>query len=464
MSTAFQLKALREQRGTIKKGLEDLGTKLKTETRAFSPDEKTAFDKLKTDWVAVSESIRAVEGDINAIDSLIGGDDAPAMGDPAAMGGANAKKTLGKQDRDHGHGDPNAGDVRQRVDRCLALKAWTRTQGGFDVPQPEAEACNRLGLNPRAKEFDIAMPNPRTRRERMQQRALTVTTTAGGNLIAQDYSYLLENTLVSFSNVRGVCDEFTTDTGANLPYPTEDDTGNTGELLAINTAVATADPTFATVTFASYKFSSKSILVPNELMQDSAFDLDAYLMEALGTRIGRIQGSYFTTGTGSSQPHGVVTVSVLGATSADAAAINGTDLTNLAFSLDPSYRSAPGVGYMMKDDVIGYLLTLKDANGRPLLRESFRDGAAGAKDLMINGFPVYPNQFMTGLTSSVPVTATKHVLFGDFKALKIRDAGGIRLKRLDERYAEVDQVAFLGFLRSDSRCVNTAKIKHLIQA
>ncbi|MFQ5518293.1 MAG: phage major capsid protein, partial [Acidimicrobiia bacterium] len=46
----------------------------------------------------------------------------------------------------------------------------------------------------------------------------------------------------------------------------------------------------------------------------------------LGERLGRIQSSQFTTGTGSSQPHGVVTASTLGKTAASATAITGDEI------------------------------------------------------------------------------------------------------------------------------------------
>ena len=47
---------------------------------------------------------------------------------------------------------------------------------------------------------------------------------------------------------------------------------------------------------------------------------------------------------------------------------------------------------------------------------------------------------------------------------KIRDVGVLRLRRLDERYAEKDQVGFLAFLRSDSRLLNAGQnpIKYIV--
>jgi HK97 family phage major capsid protein len=469
-SQQYRNKALREERGQIKAALEALGTKLRNENRAMSAEEKGQFDKLKASFSSVSESIRASEADMAALDQLVNaeypepeGDAAPA-GDPPAEG-MNSKRVPGREDRD---GRPRGGDSQRAQDIAVAHRAWARAQGRIPLTRSEVETCKRVGINPRAKELEFRLGNPKTRAERFEKRALTVTTTGGGYLIAEDYSYELEKKLVDFSAVRGICREVQTADGSDLPWPTEDDTSNEGELLAINTATATnADPTFASVTFGAYKISSKAILVPNELMQDAAFDVDSLIFEMVGTRIGRKQASYFTTGTGTNEPKGVVTCAAAGITTAAAAAFTGDELTRLAHSVDPAYRQGPNVGYMMKDDVLCYALLLKDANGRPLLREGYNRGAgtsANRSNLILNDWPVFVNQKMTGLTSNVPVTATKHVLFGDFSKFIIRDAGSVRLKRLEERYAIEDQVAFVGFLRSDSNCVNTAAIKYMLQA
>src|SRR5207253_3242363 len=123
-------------------------------------------------------------------------------------------------------------------------------------------------------------------------------TTAGGYLIPTGFSGQLEESMKAYGGVENVADTFNTDTGNPLPWPTFDDTSNTGELLGINTAVNPQDVAYGLVTFNAYKFSSKYVLVPVELMQDSAFDLDAHLASVLGTRLGRVHNTYQTTGTG----------------------------------------------------------------------------------------------------------------------------------------------------------------------
>lgn len=432
MNSQFRAKGLREERGRIRTELEKLGTAMTTEGRAMTSAEREKFNRLKDQLELNGSQLRDVENELRT-----------GSADPGSRRGSRP----GRDDISH---EPR--EVEARQDGRRAFRAWALQQHNLPVSEELRAACSRVGFDPRTAEIEI--PNA-------QKRAMTVTTTGGGYLIAQEFSDELDVVLVAASNIRAVAKIITTETGADMPFPTSDDTGNTGELLAINTAAAFADPTLASVTFSAYKYSSKAILVPNELMQDGAFDMEAYLAEAIGMRIGDIQGTHFTTGDGSSKPKGVVTCASAGITTAAAAAFTADELTRLALAVNPAYKLGPSVGYMMKEDVLGYAMMLKDASGRPLLRESYADNIYKP---MLNGYPVFVNQKMTGLTSGVPVTATKHVLFGNFSKFVIRDAGGVRLRRLNERWADADQTGFIAFLRSDSNTTNSAAIKYLLQA
>ena len=54
--------------------------------------------------------------------------------------------------------------------------------------------------------------------------------------------------------------------------------------------------------------------MPFELLQDSQIDVAAFVENRLVQRIGRITNQFFTTGTGTAQPRGVVTGATLGKT------------------------------------------------------------------------------------------------------------------------------------------------------
>ncbi|HEY1189784.1 MAG TPA: phage major capsid protein, partial [Gemmata sp.] len=461
---SFKLKALREKRGGIKAKIEAIGSRLKTECRAMTTEEKAVFDQLKADWVAVSDAIKTAEADIQALDDLLNadtGDGTDPTADPAANGGANSDRRPGRENRDtrpkKRNGDGAAVDDGHRHLRKLAFGAWARTQHDLPLTREHREACKKLRFNPRSKVFTFRYGGPGSL---LQSRALGVGSSAtGGAVVAPDFASALEKSLLDYSNVRGVCGQFTTDTGVDFPYPTEDDTGNEGAQLGESEETPFADDSFGSVTFKGFKFTSKGILVSSELTNDSFFDLESHIGEQIGHRIGRIQGRRFTTGTGTGQPQGIVTAASAGLTSASGVAFTADELTRLAFSVDRAYRGAPTCGYMMHDSIVAYALLLKDSQNRPLLRDSYRDGI---QIMMLNGYPVFTNQFMEAAnpTGGVPVTAKKHVLFGDFDKHKIRDVGTVRIRRLDERYAEKDQVGFVAFARADSRCINTSAIKY----
>ena len=122
---------------------------------------------------------------------------------------------------------------------------------------------------------------------------------------------------------------------------------------------------------------------------------------------------------------------------------------------------------MLHDTTLAYLMTLTVGTDdkRPLIRASYAESTS-AEQLRLNGYAVHVNQHMDQSVGvgGIPVTAKKHVLFGDLAKHVIRDVGVTRVRRLDERFAEKDQVGFIGFQRADSRCINTDAIKHLLQA
>ena len=243
-----------------------------------------------------------------------------------------------------------------------------------------------------------------------------------------------------------------TATGNPLDLPVNNDTGNKGEIIAENTAFNAQDFTFSKVSLNAYKYSAKLVLVSVELLQDSAIDLPSFLGQALGERIGRIQADHFTTGTGSSQPQGIVTGSSLGANAASATAIAVDDLLNLLHSVDRAYRT--NGAWMVHDSILLAIRKLKDSQNRPIFTESYRDGEP---DRLL-GYPVIVNNSM----DSTIVATKKTVLFGDYSKFVIRDAQDINIIRMDERYGEYGQVAFTALSRSDSKVLVSAAIKHLL--
>jgi HK97 family phage major capsid protein len=268
----------------------------------------------------------------------------------------------------------------------------------------------------------------------------------GAFLVPQGFQYELEQALKAYGGMRQVARILPTTTGNALPWPTSNDTGTSGEQIGENTTVTSANPTIQNVQLNAWKYSTKMVQVSVELLQDSAFDLDSYLRELFVVRLGRITNNKFTVGVGTTEPFGIVPASAGNTnnpTATVAGAVNYDDLVNLEHSVDPAYR--PGAKFMLHDTTLKAIKKLKDAQGRPL----WVPGAASKEPDSILGYPYVINQDMP-----VIATGAKQMLFGAFNKYIIRSVKDLYVLRLDERFAELGQVAFIGFARYDGNLID----------
>lgn len=284
----------------------------------------------------------------------------------------------------------------------------------------------------------------------LEARALGVGTGAGGGYtVPQEFLAEIVKRMKAYGAVQRVARVVTTESGADMPFPTLDDTANVGRLLAENTQLTQTDVAFGTKTLKSYVYSSDLILVSLQLLMDTAFDVEQDLRDALAERIGRIMNQHFTTGTGSSQPQGLVTGGTVGVTGATGTTLTfGADsgvvydnLISLVHSVDPAYRSSGRCRWMLGDTALSAVRRVKNTQNIPLWQPSMQDGVP---DNLL-GYPVEINPDMP-----VPAANAKTIAFGDFFAgYLIRMVRDIQMIRLDERYADFLQVGFFGFARAD---------------
>jgi HK97 family phage major capsid protein len=278
------------------------------------------------------------------------------------------------------------------------------------------------------------------------------TNTAGGYLVPPEFRQTLIEQMTFVAAMRQFAEVITTETGANLPWPTVNDTGNEGAILGENTAITELDVVFGQASLDSYMYTSLLVRVSLQLMNDNAFNLNSWLPRALGQRIGRIQNRHFTVGTGTSQPDGIITSATVGKTGAAAqlTTVIYDDLVDLIDSIDPSYQNANS-RFMMNQTTRKGLRKLKDTQNRPLWEPSVQ---VGVPDVLL-GYPLSLNNYMAS-----PAANAKSVLFGDIReAYVIRDVSDLAVMRLTERYADFLQVGFFAFQRSDGTLQNGSAAK-----
>lgn len=284
----------------------------------------------------------------------------------------------------------------------------------------------------------------------------TTTGSEGGYAVQSDVAKTLIETLKAFGGMREVSTVIQTELGNPLSFPTTDGTAETGELIAENTTATAADPTFGTVALNAYKFSSKIVAVPFELLQDSQVDIEAFVNARLAERLGRATNTYFTTGTGTSQPRGVVTGASSGkvGTTGQTATVIYDDLIDLIHSVDPAYRASGRCRFMMADSSLKVIRKLKDSQNRPIFLPGYELNNSMPDTIL--GYGVTINQDVAAMAANA-----KSILYGDYSKYIIRDVMAATLFRFtDSAYAKLGQVGFLMWMRSGGNLVDTSAVKY----
>lgn len=283
--------------------------------------------------------------------------------------------------------------------------------------------------------------------------AMSTTTAAeGGHTVPTEVYRLVTEAMKATGGMREVATILTTDGGNPMNFPTSDGTAEVGEIVAENAAAALGEITFGVAAVNPYKYSSRKIALPWELIQDSAVDVVQLVTQRLAMRLARITNTHYTVGTGSGQPFGVFPRASVGKTGATGQTLTVTfdDLYDLKHSVNRAYRA--GATWMMNDLSVAIVSKIKETTGRPIWEPAI---TAGAPDMLL-GYPVVTND-------DAPVMAAnaRSIAFGSFGQFVIRDvAGSMLLRRFDDSaFALNGQVGFCGWMRTGSNLLDTAAVK-----
>ncbi|WOD19833.1 phage major capsid protein [Paraburkholderia kirstenboschensis] len=335
---------------------------------------------------------------------------------------------------------------------AAAMNAATRTPGAHGDETRALRAFMAGGISNMADEDRARMLARQT--PDIRNAMSTTTTTEGGFTVATEYQRSLEIAMRAYGGMRAVAHAIRTATGASMNFPTTDPTAEVGEIVGQNAPVTGLDTTFSNISMDVYKYSSKKIALPFELVQDSFIDIEAYIQSLLAMRLGRIQNTHFTTGTGTNQPRGLITAANTGKVGATGQTLTVVydDLVDLEHSVDPAYRSQPGVGYMMHDSSVKVIRKIKDSQGRPIFVPGYEADAmvnGGAPDRLM-GRPIYINQDMPVMAANA-----ESIAFGQLSKYVIRDVMDLTLFRMtDSAFTLNGQIGFVGFLRTGGNLID----------
>lgn len=417
---------LKEIRSRLAKLAEDMRAMHKAaedEDRGFTSDES---DK----WAQMTAEFEQLEARAKRLEQLDGMDDIDERGLPDGITETETETETR---------DLRGAELRETDEYQGAIETFLR-RGVGDLTTEQRELLRRGQVEISGAE----------------QRAQSTTNAAGGYTIPEGFAGYITERLVDFSGLYGAASRggngptlLRTARGNNIPFPTNDDTGNAGAILAENDAVSEQDTVFGERTLGAYMYTSNLIRVSLQLLQDEAVNLPQYLGNILGKRIGRALSPHFADGSGSGQPTGLATAATDGGINVSTGAgVTHADLLDFEHALDPAYRGR--ASWVFNDNTLRSIKGLNDANDRPLwLPEPGASIAQGGASATLLGYQYVVDQGMDDIG-----VGNRPICFGDLSEFIIREVIGINLYRFDERYMTNLQVAWMAFARFDSNLID----------
>jgi len=375
-----------------------------TEGRNLSPEEKNTFDGLMTEAEGHAERMKSIaEGEQRARD----------IEESFRGSGAGREAERGAPESD--------------------LSKWAR----------EARVGETFDLTPVLGAERRALASFRG----VEARAMYVGA-AGGLDKDGVYGQLWEYAVAGSQILQCGVDVFNTADGNTLPLPAVT-AHATGASAAANAPITASDASMGIVDLSVTKYSYLT-LVPSELITDVTFDLEGYLAKAAGREMGKIVSTVASaaavagfTISGATAPTGAI-VAPTGAVLSDA-------LIDLFHSVIPEYRTT--AAFLMNDVWAAVVRKTKDGSGQYVWERSLVPGNPG----MIDGRGVYSDSNLP----TAKTNGTKAIYFGDWDALKVRIAGGIRYERSNEYAFGNDQIAFRAAVRTGAAVVDPNAVKFL---
>lgn len=270
----------------------------------------------------------------------------------------------------------------------------------------------------------------------------------GGYLVPEDFERNIVMALEEENVIRSLAKVITTQHERKIPVATGH---STAQWTAENAAYTENNPTFGQKQIDAFKLTDLC-RVSVELLQDSAFDIEDYLMKEFARAFGIAEEEAFCVGTGTNQPTGIFTANggTVGVTAAANNAITADELISLVYALKSPYRR--NAKFLMNDATISAIRKLKDLNGAYLWQPSLQ---AGQPDRLL-GYDLYTSPYVPTMAAGALTVA-----FGDFKNYWIGDRAGRTVQRLNELYATNGQIGYVATERVDGKVILSEGIQLL---
>lgn len=282
--------------------------------------------------------------------------------------------------------------------------------------------------------------------------------TTGGFLATPEFVNDLIKAIVLVSPMMDLVDVRMT-SNPYIMIPKRTQTSTASRIAEQATRVETQNPKFGMVQVFPYE-SYALTLVSRTDLDDAEIDLAQFINDDQSVQFAKLAGSELINGlgSGSNQCLGILKdTNITGAsnlvTTANSLAIAVGDITKLLHSIKTGYRM--GSNWIGTTETLGYLRGLTDTTGRPLLQPF---GSSANPDSLY-GYPYIEMPDMPQIAANAYAMG-----FGNWKtAYQAVVRKQMTIVTLNERYADLNAVGFMGYYRFGgqtklSEAVNLLKI------
>lgn len=308
-------------------------------------------------------------------------------------------------------------DIQQRIEKQEEqMTKMERKSAGLKRP---VLAAAETGGAPHQKAFDAYLrsgDDDALRGLEMESKAMSSAVAGdGGYLVDPQTAGVIKSTLASTASIRAIANVVQVEATSFDVLIDHSDVGH-GWATESGSVSETGTPTIDRITIPLHELSALP-KASQRLLDDSAFDIEAWLAGRIADKFARAEADAFINGDGSDKPVGFLTHTIVDdaswawdslgyvATGVDGGFDGGEAIIDLVYALGAQYR-ANGT-FVMNSKTAGAVRKLKDGDGRFL----WSDGLAAGEPARLLGYPVLIAEDMPDIASDAMAIA-----FGDFAA------------------------------------------------
>lgn len=208
-----------------------------------------------------------------------------------------------------------------------------------------------------------------------------------------------------------------------------------------------------------------SQLISRDLIEDAAFDVLGDSSQEFGDAFGLGENDKFWSGSGAGEPRGILVDAADTAnfdaaitTVATADTVTADEVIDVCYALPAQYERA--ARWFMTKATEKVIRKLQDTDGAYIWPIIAQVGGLGVAPDELLGFPRTRDEFMDNV-SDATTTTSYPLVFGDLGGYIVADRVGLSIQRLDEIYAETNQVLLLGRKRVGGQLAEAYKLSLL---